>query len=49
MHFSVRPDISYEFGSSVKNDKNNGEKALLRSIFLKFLGHALRRPFDLNS
>ena len=49
MHFRVRPDICYKFESSVKNGKNNvnDEKALLRSIFIKFLGYALWRPFDL--
>ena len=41
MHFSVRPDICYEFESSVANDKKNDKKALFRPIFKKFLGHTL--------
>ena len=41
--FSVRHDICYEFESSVKNGKNNDEKALFRPIFIKFLSHALSK------
>ena len=41
MHFSVRPDECYQFESSVKNGKNNEEKALLRPIFIMLLGHTL--------
>ena len=48
MHLCVGADICYEFESSVKNDKNNDEKALLRPIFIKFLGHALWRSFNLS-
>ena len=33
MHFSVTPDICYEFENSVKNGKNDDETALLRTIF----------------